>query len=526
MNAPMDQRLQMRLEDRYLVEQGWVYMTGMQALVRLPLQQRMRDAARGLNTGGYISGYRGSPLGRYDIELWQAGDLLKAQNIVFRPGVNEDLAATAIWGAQYVGIQAAARVDGVFGIWYGKGPGVDRSGDPLRHANLAGTSPHGGVLALAGDDHGAKSSTVANFSDLNFVANGIPLLYPANAQEVLDLGLHGIAMSRYSGCWSGMKLVTDVVEGGGSVWVAPDSPDIIVPDEPPTSPDGVHVRGGFDTAMPQEARLYHHKLYAALAYARANGPGRIVHASPGARVGIVAAGKAWQDVQRRWSPWGSMPSAPPPGRTQPEGGPGQPLDAMIVRPEVRSRWTRSSWSRKSAPCSGPDPIGALRHRSGPTSSGKRWPDSPDPARRGRVPERRRDRSQPGRARAGRSATRGARLASEYPRRRFPSPQASCRRVPSFAPAVHTGARPSCRTAAVRWRVSAATRWRCCQSSQDDGHVAYGRRGSVARAAAIHRRSVFANLGDSTLFPLGLSGHSRGRRRPCADHLAAADGRCR
>ncbi|UUZ64589.1 hypothetical protein LP417_06330 [Polaromonas sp. P1-6] len=201
----------------------------MQALVRLPLQQRLRDAAAGLNTGGYISGYRGSPMGRYDMELWAAEKALKAANVVFRSGLNEDLAATAIWGAQYVGTFPGAKVDGVFGIWYGKGPGVDRSGDVLRHANMAGTSPLGGVVCLAGDDHGAKSSTVVNFSDPIFMAVGMPVLYPSNTQELLDYGLHGIAMSRFSGCWVGMKVVTDVVEGGGSVYVSPDAPIIKLP---------------------------------------------------------------------------------------------------------------------------------------------------------------------------------------------------------------------------------------------------------------------------------------------------------
>jgi indolepyruvate ferredoxin oxidoreductase len=301
MNAPTEgMRLVTSLKERYTAGEGWLYMTGTQALVRLPIQQRMRDTAAGLNTGAYVSGYRGSPLGRYDMELWAAQDLLKQHNIVFRAGVNEDLAATAIWGAQYVGVFPGATVDGVFGIWYGKGPGVDRSGDPFRHANLAGSSPLGGVLALAGDDHGAKSSTVANYSDLNFVAAAIPLLYPSNAQELLDFGLHGIAMSRFSGCWSAMKVVTDVVEGGGSVYVAPDSPHIVVPADLPLPEGGVHTRP-VDSALPQEDRLYHHKIHRVLAYARANGLNRIGGAGGGARIGLVAAGKAWQDVQQAFS---------------------------------------------------------------------------------------------------------------------------------------------------------------------------------------------------------------------------------
>jgi indolepyruvate ferredoxin oxidoreductase len=296
MNAPVSEsRLSMTLDDRYTVERGWLYMTGTQALVRLPLQQRARDAAAGHDTGGYISGYRGSPLGRYDMELWAAGKLLRERNIVFRSGLNEDLAATAIWGSQYVGSFPGAKVQGVFGIWYGKGPGVDRSGDALRHANMSGTSPLGGVVALAGDDHGVKSSTVANFSDQMFIAVGMPVLYPSNTQELLDFGLHGFALSRFSGCWVGMKVVTDVVEGGGSVYVAPDSPKVVTPEgfEPP--PGGVHIRG-FDMGIPQEDRLYHHKLYAALAYARANGLNRITANPAGARIGIVSAGKAWQDT--------------------------------------------------------------------------------------------------------------------------------------------------------------------------------------------------------------------------------------
>lgn len=287
------------LDDRYRINDDWVYMTGIQALVRLPLQQRARDVAAGWNTGGYVSGYRGSPLGRYDMELWAAEKALKAANVVFRPGLNEDLAATAIWGSQYVGTFPGARVDGVFGIWYGKGPGVDRSGDVLRHANQAGTSPKGGVLCLAGDDHGAKSSSVANFSDPIFMAVGMPVLYPSNTQELLDYGLHGIAMSRFSGCWVGMKVVTDVVEGGGSVYVGADAPAITLPEAPsrPTDPFGAGYQiRAFDLPLPQEDRLYNHKHSAVMAYARANQLNQIVAAPHGAGVGVIAAGKAWQDV--------------------------------------------------------------------------------------------------------------------------------------------------------------------------------------------------------------------------------------
>lgn len=286
-------RLEMTLEDRLYQEEGWVYMTGMQALVRLPIQQRKRDAAAGLNTGGYISGYRGSPVGTYDMNLWQAEAALKEHNIHFQPGVNEDLAATATWGAQQVGLFPGARVDGVFSIWYGKAPGMDRSMDPLRHANLAGTNPKGGTLLLVGDDHGAKSSTLACYSDLNFASLGMPLLAPANAQDVLDMGLHGIAMSRYSGTLTGLKLVTDVVEGGGSVYVAPDSPEIVVPNDK-----------GPDTAikpfMPipeQERLLWDVKIGKVLNYVRANGLNKMDGAKD-ARIGIVAAGKAWQDLSQ------------------------------------------------------------------------------------------------------------------------------------------------------------------------------------------------------------------------------------
>ena len=323
-------RSETSLEDRWTAPEGWFYMTGMQALVRLPIQQRLRDVAAGLNTGGYISGYRGSPMGRYDIELWRAEPILRRLNIVFRPGLNEDLAATAIWGAQHVTSFPGATVEGVFGIWYGKGPGVDRSGDALRHANFTGTAPKGGALALAGDDHGAKSSTAVNFSDTSFVAVGIPVLYPSNTQELIDFGLHGLAMSRFSGCWVGMKVVTDVAEGGGTVYVGPGSPTIVTPERPSNPAGGVGARP-IDMPLMQEERLYQHKLPAALAYARANGLNRVAADREGARIGVVAAGKAWQDLLQALGNLGLGGAGAGPALRLLKVGMVWPLDPVIVR---------------------------------------------------------------------------------------------------------------------------------------------------------------------------------------------------
>ncbi|MDI9335192.1 MAG: indolepyruvate ferredoxin oxidoreductase family protein [Cytophagales bacterium] len=298
------------LNDKYTQTDGWIYLSGNQALVRLAIQQRLRDAAAGHNTGAYVSGYRGSPLGRFDMEMWRAQSILQAQNIHFRAAVNEDLAATALWGSQYIGSFPGNKVDGVFGIWYGKGPGVDRSGDVFRHANSAGTSPLGGVVALAGDDHGAKSSTIVNFSDQIFQATGMPVLYPANTQELLDFGLHAIAMSRFSGCWVGMKVVTDVVEGGGTIYAGLDSPKIVLPELEASSALGLQGRSirAVDTMLPQEDRLYNHKLHAALAYVRANRLNQVTHGhearGSGQRLGIISSGKAYQDLLQALSELG------------------------------------------------------------------------------------------------------------------------------------------------------------------------------------------------------------------------------
>ena len=285
------------LMDRYTQSEGAVFMSGNQALVRLVLQQRIRDAKAGLNTAGFISGYRGSPLGRLDMELWSIDKLLKQQQIHFQPGVNEDLAATAVWGTQHVPSMAGARFDGVVGVWYGKGPGVDRSGDVFKHANAAGVARLGGVLALAGDDHAAKSSTQAHQSEQAFIAAGIPVLYPSSVQEILDFGLIGIAMSRYAGCWVALKLVTDVVEGASSVHVGPDSPAIDIPPEPSGEVTSRYIQR-YVPPPQQEAMLYNVRLPLAVEFARRNGVNKIVGATQGARLGIVSSGKSWADTEQ------------------------------------------------------------------------------------------------------------------------------------------------------------------------------------------------------------------------------------
>ncbi len=285
------------LDDKYTLQEGRAFMSGTQALVRLPMLQRVRDRAAGLNTGGFISGYRGSPLGGLDQALWRARSHLARENIVFQPGLNEDLAATSVWGSQQLSLSPKARVDGVFAMWYGKGPGVDRCGDVFKHANAAGTARHGGALVLAGDDHGAKSSTLPHQSDHMFKASGLPVFYPSSVQEYLDLGLHAWAMSRYSGLWVAMKTVTEVVEASASVDVSADRVRIVIPRDFELPPDGLNIRWP-DTPLEQEARLLDYKWYAALAYVRANALNRIVIDSPKAWFGIITAGKAYLDTRQ------------------------------------------------------------------------------------------------------------------------------------------------------------------------------------------------------------------------------------
>jgi indolepyruvate ferredoxin oxidoreductase len=299
MNAPLDAAAlaHASLEDKYTLERGRVFLTGLQAIGRLAMLQRVCDLRAGLNTAGYISGYRGSPLGGLDQALLRARAHLEKHHVKFQPGINEDLAASAIWGTQQVGMFPGARYDGVFAMWYGKGPGVDRCGDVFKHANAAGTSKHGGVLVLAGDDHGAKSSTLPHQSEHILKACCIPVLNPANVQDYLDLGLHGFAMSRYSGCWIAFKCVTDVVESGASVDVDPDRVQIRFPEDFTLPPGGLNIRWP-DGILEQEARLLDWKVYAALAYARANQLDRIVWDSPRARLGIVTTGKSFGDTMQ------------------------------------------------------------------------------------------------------------------------------------------------------------------------------------------------------------------------------------
>ncbi len=284
------------LEDKYTQERGRVFLTGTQALVRLPMMQRARDLAQGLNTAGFISGYRGSPLGGFDKELWSAKKFLKSQHIHFQPGVNEDLAATACWGTQQVNLFEGAKYDGVFAIWYGKGPGVDRSGDVFKHGNNAGTSQHGGVLALAGDDHAAKSSTAAHQSDYAFMDAMIPVLHPAGVQEILDYGLFGIAMSRFAGLWVAMKTIAETVDSSASVQIDPLRLSFAIP-EFDMPPGGLHIRWP-DKVLDQESRLMRFKLDAALAFARANQIDHTVIDCKEPRLGIVATGKAYLDVRQ------------------------------------------------------------------------------------------------------------------------------------------------------------------------------------------------------------------------------------
>ncbi|MCZ6853483.1 MAG: indolepyruvate ferredoxin oxidoreductase family protein, partial [Gammaproteobacteria bacterium] len=282
------------LTDRYRRLSGRVFLTGTQALVRLPMLQRRLDSAHGLNTAGFISGYRGSPLGGYDQALWAAGDFLDAHQIEFMSAVNEELAATAIMGTQQVEGDPDAEVDGVFSIWYGKGPGVDRAGDAMKHGNAYGSSPHGGVLVVAGDDHGCVSSSMSHQSDVAFMTWFMPTLNPASVQEYIEFGLFGFALSRFSGVWVGFKAISETVESAVSVTVN-ELPEFQVPGDFAVPETGLHYRWP-DFPGPQvEARLVQ-KLDAVRAFARANRIDKRIFDVPNARMGIITTGKGHLDL--------------------------------------------------------------------------------------------------------------------------------------------------------------------------------------------------------------------------------------
>ena len=283
------------LDDKYALDTTRAYITGIEALVRLPILQHQRDVEAGLNTAGFISGYRGSPLGGLDQALWKARPWLDEHHIHFQPGVNEDLAATSVWGSQQVNLFAGAKFDGVFSMWYGKGPGVDRSMDAIRHANASGTSQYGGVLAIAGDDHACKSSTLPHQSEHMFIGAAIPVLNPANVQEVLDLGVYGWELSRYSGCWVAMKAITENMDSAISAEIDPHRVNIIIPDDVALPEEGVHARWP-DSPLEQERRLNKFKIYAARHFAYVNHLNPIKIDSPNPRLGIITTGKAYLDV--------------------------------------------------------------------------------------------------------------------------------------------------------------------------------------------------------------------------------------
>ena len=286
------------LDDKYDLEARDVFISGTQAVVRLVRMLKERDRRAGLNTAGYVSGYRGSPIGGLDMAMFREQKRLKADDIVFEPGLNEDLAATACWGTQQAELFGEGRYDGVFSVWYGKGPGVDRTGDVFRHANLAGTSPHGGVLCLMGDDHVAESSTTAHQSEFHFVDVMIPVLSPAGVQEILDYGVLGIDLSRYAGVWVGIKCIKDTIESTAVVDGSVDRVTVVHPDPDPRPEGGVSIRRQVPM-LEQERRMQEDKRPAMEAWITASGINRtVLQGGPDAKLGIVTAGKSYLDVRQ------------------------------------------------------------------------------------------------------------------------------------------------------------------------------------------------------------------------------------
>ncbi|MFP7672766.1 indolepyruvate ferredoxin oxidoreductase family protein [Marivita sp. S0852] len=318
-------KAEISLNDRFDLSKSPVLLNGTQALVRLMLMQKVRDVAAGVNTAGYVTGYRGSPLGAVDLQMRRAEKALHAAEVTFQEGLNEDLAVTALWGTQQAELRGEGTHDGVFGLWYGKGPGVDRSGDAMRHANMAGTSPHGGVVMAMGDDHTGESSTVLHQSEWAMVDAYMPVVSPAGVQEILDYGLYGFALSRFSGLWVGLKTMKDTVEATAVVDGRPDRMSFVTPEfDMPAG--GLNIRLG-DTPHDQEARMIDHKRFAAEAFSHANKMDKRIWGKPGAKIGFVAAGKNWLDLVHALSLLGiDAPEAERLGITTYKVGQTWPLD--------------------------------------------------------------------------------------------------------------------------------------------------------------------------------------------------------
>ena len=292
------------LDDKFDLGQRRVFVTGYQALVRLCLMQKELDRRNGLNTAGFVTGYRGSPLGGLDGQFIRAKPFLDKSDIRFQGGINEDLAATAVWGSQQAELHGEGKFDGVFAMWYGKGPGVDRTGDVFRHANNAGSAKHGGVLALMGDDHTAKSSTTAHQSEYHFIDVMIPILNPAGVQEVLDYGLYGWAMSRFTGAWTALKTMHETIESTAAIDASLERINIVIPEDFRMPDGGLNIRLN-DQILAQEARLHDYKRDAMLAFVHANKLNRIVTSGGrNPKIGIITTGKSYLDVRQAFDELG------------------------------------------------------------------------------------------------------------------------------------------------------------------------------------------------------------------------------
>ena len=450
------------LEDRYRKERGRVLITGTQALVRLPLAQRRLDRARGLRTAGFVSGYRGSPVAGYDLALRQAQKLLEAEDVRFVPGINEELAAAAVMGSQQVEAEGHGRFDGVFAIWYGKGPGLDRAGDAIKHGHAYGTSPHGGVLCVVGDDHGAVSSTVAHQSDQSFAAWSMPVLHPASVRDYLELGLWGWAASRFSGGWVGFKAISETIESAQAFELPDELPVFATPADFTPPPDGLHFRWRDPPSVAIETRLLH-KLDAIRAFARANPVDRLVVEAPDARLGIVAVGKAYGDVMEALSALGlGERELQHLGVRVLKVALSFPLEAGMAlgaSPAACARCWSSRRSGRWSKASSRSCCSTCRTRTVRASSasaisraGRSSLRAASSGRTGSPPS-----SPPASRPTSRRSTSACGCGGWPSPSRQPRPRRGAR--PTSAPAARTTARPACPTAAAPSPASAATSWR-------------------------------------------------------------------